>query len=57
MISGNIWGGYGRRGGAQTKLDEVPEPTNDVINNLMNVAMSENQKKDFIDFYKKLYNK
>jgi len=56
MISGNLWGGGGRRGGIQTEIKTIPIPPSNVIENLLNVTMSSTQKQQVLDYYKKLFN-
>ena len=55
MISGNIWGGGGRPGGIQLEINELPVPSSGVIENLMNVTMSSNQKNQVIEIYMKMF--
>ena len=55
MISGNIWGGGGRPGGIQLEINELPVPSSGVIENLMNVTMSPNQKNQVIEIYMKMF--
>ena len=57
MISGNLWGGYGRRGGIQTQLNELPVPSSGVFDNLMNVTMPSTSKQELLDLYVKMFGK
>jgi hypothetical protein len=57
FLSNNFWGGssqYGnggrRQGGIQGILDEAPIPSEDVLDNLMNVTMSSSQKEQLIGY-------
>jgi hypothetical protein len=57
MISGNLWGGYGRTGGIQLELDVIPVPSSEVFNNLLDVAMSPSAKQEVLTLYQKLFTK
>jgi hypothetical protein len=55
MISGNIWGGFGRTGGIQTQISQLPVPTPSVISNLMEETMTPQQKQEVVNFYNKSF--
>ena len=57
MISGNLWGGYGRKGGIQTQLNELPVPSSGVFDNLMDVTMPSTSKQELLDLYVKMFGK
>ena len=57
FLSNNFWGGksqYGnggrRQGGIQGILDEAPVPSPNVMDNLMNVTMSPNQREELMEY-------
>jgi hypothetical protein len=56
-VSGNHWGGYGRNNAPQENLQYVPVPTQDVLNNILDVTMHPSQKQEFLDMMKKLKSK
>jgi len=49
MLSGNFWGGYGRRGGLQGELDQAPSPPPSVMQNLFDVTMSPKQQQELLE--------
>lgn len=54
MLSGNFWGGYGRTGGLQGVLDQAPSPPPSVMQNLIDVTMSQKQEQELLQRWEKI---
>lgn len=57
LLSGNHWGGLGRRMGAQNSIKSLPIPNNSVIQNLLDKTMQSSKKEEILQLYKTLFNK